>query len=83
MAPTPGFVGYPPNCSSAKWGPPQRGNDMTLERKVELLHRSSDRLMKALDLARDQVWWGFIHREVWVHLKWTLELLWVVLRRKE
>jgi len=53
-----------------------------LKQKIELLHRSSERLMEALDLPRDRAWWGFMSREVWVHLKRTLELLWAVIRKE-
>lgn len=53
-----------------------------LARKIELLHNSSERMMKALGLSRDAAWWRFMRREVWLHLKRTLELMWMVLRRK-
>lgn len=53
-----------------------------LKQKIELLHRSSERLMAALDLPKDSAWWGFIRQEVWVHLKRTLELLWAVVRKE-
>ena len=56
---------------------------MKLERKVELLHQSSERLMEALKLPRDLTWWRFMRREAWVHLKRSIELWWMVLREKE
>jgi len=56
---------------------------MKLPERVELLHRSSERLMEALKLTRDRDWWAFMSREVWIHLKRTIELLWAVMRKKE
>lgn len=56
---------------------------MTLQRKIKLIHQSSERLMKALELTKDRYRWVFMRRETWIHLKRTLELLWLVLRRKE
>lgn len=56
---------------------------MKLPERVELLHRSSERLMEALKLTRDLYYWAFMRREVWIHLKRTIELLWAVMRKKE
>ena len=57
---------------------------MGLQRKVELIWNSADRMMEALDLPRrDKMWWWFMHREAWLHLKRSWELWWMVLRRKE
>jgi hypothetical protein len=55
---------------------------MALQRKIELLHNSSERLMKALKLPRDKGWWVFMRQEAWLHFKRSLELLWTVLRKK-
>jgi hypothetical protein len=55
---------------------------MSLQRKIELLHNSSERLMRALKLPRDKGWWGFMKQEAWLHFKRFLELLWAVLRKK-
>jgi len=55
---------------------------MTLPRKIELLHHSSERMLKALKWPKDKIWWAFMNREVWIHLKLSLKVLWVVLRRK-
>lgn len=56
---------------------------MTLARKVELLHRSTERMMKALEQTRDLTWWAFMRRETWIHLKRSWELWWLVLMGKE
>jgi len=56
---------------------------MKLEQAIELLHRSSQRLMDALKEKRTVEWWGFMRRECWIHLKRTLETWWLVLRGKE
>jgi len=54
-----------------------------LKHKVELLHRSSERLLRAVNIKRgDRTWWSFVHKEPWIHLKRSLELLLMVLRRK-
>jgi hypothetical protein len=57
---------------------------MGLQRKVELIWNSADRMMEALNLPRrDKVWWWFMRREAWLHLKRSWELWWMLLRRKE
>lgn len=53
-----------------------------LSRKVELVHRSSERMLKSLGLTRDKNWWRFMRRELWIHLKRTVELMWAVVRKK-
>ena len=61
----------------------QKEVSMSLKRQIELLHNSSERLMKTSELKRDQAWWMFMRREAWVHLKRSWGLWWTVLRRKE
>lgn len=56
---------------------------MGLQRKVELIWNSADRMMEALELPRDKRWWIFMSRESWLHLKRSWELWWMVVRRKE
>ena len=57
---------------------------MALKRKIELIHRSSNRLMTLVDeLARGNPWWEVLRREAWLHLRRTVELLWLVLRKKQ
>jgi len=56
---------------------------MKLPRKIELIHRSSSRMMELLKEPKDKDWWRFLHRETWIHLKRTIELFWMVVRRKE
>lgn len=53
-----------------------------LKRKIELLHNSSERMMKAIGKDRDSAFWLFMRRESWIHLKRSLGLLWMVWRRK-
>ena len=57
--------------------------DKRLQRKVELISNSADRMMRVLELPRDKRWWWFMRRESWIHLKRSWELWWMVLRRKE
>jgi hypothetical protein len=52
---------------------------MKLEEIVDLMHRSSQRLIDALELPRDRVWFIFMRRESWIHLKQSLKL-WLALR---
>jgi hypothetical protein len=56
---------------------------MKLEEKIELLHRSSERLVESLDLPRDSTWWAFMRKETWIHLQRAFEVWWHVVRRKE
>jgi len=53
-----------------------------IERNIELIKRSADRLTRALALPRDKIWRTFMQRESWIHLKRSVELLWAVLRGK-
>ena len=55
---------------------------MKLEQTIELIHRSSSRMMELLKLPRDKTWWRYLRSETRLHLKRTLELVWLVLRRK-
>jgi hypothetical protein len=71
---------YPP---FARLGATKRRRYVKLERKVELISNSSDRLQKSLGLSRDRTWWGFMRQEAWIHLKRSWELWWMVLRKKE
>lgn len=55
-----------------------------LKRKVFLLQRSADRLGSELapNITKgDRFWWSCLKAEVIVHLKRTLETLWLVLRK--
>jgi len=53
-----------------------------LRHKVELLHRSSERLVRAAGIKRiDRTWWRFVRKESWIHLRRSLELFLMVLRR--
>jgi len=57
-----------------------------LEHKVELIHNSSVRLGKILHLdkmkfSEDFQWW-LMWREVTIHLKRSLNLLWIVFFRR-
>ena len=55
---------------------------MKLGKKVELLHRSSQRMLEALKLPRDEHFWWFMRQELWIHLKRTVEAWWYVLWKK-
>ncbi len=62
---------------------------MKLEQRVELLHRSSQRLMDALEgLEKPEAlttregkiaWSLFIRREIWIHLKLTIKTWWEII----
>lgn len=54
-----------------------------LVRKVELIHSSSARMLRALEIPRDSFFWKFMRKEVGLHIRRTLELFWMVIRRKE
>lgn len=56
---------------------------MSLKRVVELIHNSSERMLVALDLKRDRIWWAYLQREALIHFRRTLSLLWYVIRRKD
>jgi hypothetical protein len=54
---------------------------MNLIQRIELLHRSSQRMMEHLEKPesqRDVLWWKFLQRETWVHLKRSLETWWAL-----
>lgn len=53
-----------------------------LRDKVEALHRSSERMMRVLAAPRDRLWWRHMRREAWLHIRRSLELLWLILWRK-
>jgi len=53
---------------------------MKLEQCVELLHRSSTRMMSALNgLQRDKAWMLFMRREGWHHLRLALKTWWKII----
>jgi len=54
-----------------------------IKRRVTLLHRSSSRLLKALEVPRDPDFWRFMKKYSLIHLKRTLQLLWIVWRKDE
>lgn len=58
-------------------------DDRSLRHKVEMIARSTDRLQRALTLARDDYAWAFLRKESWLHLRRSLELWWMVIRRRE
>lgn len=47
---------------------------MSLQNKVRLMGNSLERFRKIIDRKRDESYWIFMRREVWVHLERTLEL---------
>ena len=55
---------------------------MKLEQRIELIHRSSQRMMDALELPRDEKFWWFLRREVWLHLKRSWELWWMLIWKR-
>ena len=56
---------------------------MKLKERIELLHRSSGRLVESLNLPRDVTWWAFMRKETWIHLQRAFETWWHVFRGKE
>lgn len=56
---------------------------MKLPQRIELLHRSSQRMMDVVKKDRDATWWAFMRRESWTHLKRAIEVWWAILRKKE
>jgi hypothetical protein len=56
---------------------------MDLKQKIELLHRSSNRMMDALSLPRDVPWWNFMRREAYLHLKRSFETWWHIITMKK
>lgn len=56
---------------------------MKLEERIELLHRSSQRMMEMIPGSRNAFWWGFMRRETWIHLRRSLELWWQIVQGKE
>ena len=56
---------------------------ITLPRRIELLHRSSQRLMEAIKLPRDKYTWAFLRKEISLHLWSTLRTWWAIFLRNE
>lgn len=56
-----------------------------LRKKIFFIGRSAERLHQAirLDMVKgDEAWWHFMRREAWLHLKRSVELLYMVLRKR-
>lgn len=51
---------------------------MNLERRIELLHNSSNRMMEVVKIKDASAWLSFMKRELKIHLKRTLEIMWAV-----
>ncbi len=58
---------------------------MKLEHKLEHLTNSTRRLNTAYVCLpdHDYIFWDFMRREAWVHIKRSVEFMWMVLRKKE
>jgi hypothetical protein len=56
---------------------------VSLLRKIELLYRSSDRMVLVMKHPKDNAFWAFMRRELKIHLKRTVEAWWLVFRKKE
>jgi len=54
-----------------------------LEKKIELIKRSADRLERGIRIQEDSMFWKFMRRELWIHWKRTTEALWMVIRKKK
>lgn len=53
------------------------------DKRVDYLHRSSSRMKASLSLKnRGKVWWAFMRKETWIHLKRSVELWWHVSRKR-
>ncbi len=63
--------------------PHQKKYPMKLEKSIELLHRSSQRMLDSLSLTRDAHWWTFLRREIWIHFKRTLQVWWAITRKDD
>ena len=56
---------------------------MRLTERIELLHRSSQRMMSYLEEEnRDRIWWKYLQREIWIHLKRSFETWWATIWMK-
>ncbi len=54
-----------------------------MKQKVELLHRSSSRMMEMLDIPRDKKFWKLFRREWRVHFQRTMAILPYAIRRPD
>ena len=55
---------------------------MKIERRIELIHRSAERMMEAHPLPRNPAWWKWMRKEAWLLLKHAMRL-WQALKEKE
>lgn len=53
-----------------------------IQRTVELISNSTDRLVRSIALPESKARTQFLKREAWVHFKRTVELLWALYRTK-
>lgn len=51
-----------------------------IERTVELITNSTDRLVRGIALPEGKARIKFLRKEAWVHFKRTVELLWALYR---
>jgi len=56
---------------------------MSIADKIDWLHRSSARMVELLKRPKNKEWWSFMRKESWIHVKRSLELWWLVLRKKD
>lgn len=56
---------------------------MKLAQRIELLHRSSERMMRLIARPGGDLWWNTLKKETWIHLKRSFELWWYMIRRKD
>ena len=54
---------------------------MNLENLIELLNRSSSRLVQGMapNVTRDIDWLLFMRREIWIHFKLTIKTWWRII----
>lgn len=56
---------------------------MKLAQRIELLHRSSQRMMDSLEIEnKDKVWWDFMKKEARMHLWLSIKVWWHIFRSK-
>ncbi len=56
---------------------------MKLPQAIELLHRSSERMMSAIRESHDEPFWFFMREEIWLHFKRTIQAWWAIIWRDE
>ena len=76
-------LGVPLSVPGPVGGRQKERTTMSLTLKIMRLRLSTERLVEAMKLPKDEAFWIFMRRELKLHLKRTIEAWWLVFRKKD